>query len=204
MIRKNKPNGHSKTPDNPTEKKEYWWEARASIVKTQNRDEIAKPTRGRPPKFESPEQLWEACCEYFKWVEENPLYASQVITYKGRGSLVKVPKQRAMTISGLSLFLGMKEDTWRDYRDNKDQNFSSVCKAAEQVIRDQKFSGAAADLFNAHVISRDLGLKEQSEVSGPGGGPIQTQTKMDPSKLSTKELQNLVAAMDKASTGKKE
>lgn len=39
-----------------------------------NRFWEARSSHGRNPKFESPEALWAACCEYFEWVEANPLW----------------------------------------------------------------------------------------------------------------------------------
>lgn len=44
------------------------------------------------------------------------------------------------------------------------EGFSDITTRAEEIIYDQKFSGAAADLLNANIIARDLGLKEQSQV----------------------------------------
>ncbi|MFW5394207.1 terminase small subunit, partial [Yersinia sp. 2544 StPb PI] len=68
----------------------------------------------------------------------------------------------AMTLKGLCLFLDISDETWRSYRARED--FIGVITRAENVIYDQKFSGAAADLLNANIIARDLGLKEQSQV----------------------------------------
>lgn len=45
---------------------------------------------------------------------------------------------RAMTLSGLCLFLDIHEDTWRLYRARED--FIEVTTRAEKVIHDQKFS----------------------------------------------------------------
>lgn len=73
-----------------------------------------------------------------------------------------IAKMRAMTITGLTLFLDVTLETWRTYRLRED--LSEVVTRAEQIIYDQKFSGAAADLLNANIIARDLGLKEQSQV----------------------------------------
>jgi hypothetical protein len=198
MVRKKKNGNNINNTHDSQYKRGYWWEARSSVVKAQDRDEISKPSNGRRPKYSSPEILWESCCEYFKWVENNPIYTHQVIAYKGQGSLVKVPKPRAMTISGLALFLGIHVETWGRYRNGKDVAIRCVCRSAEQVIRDQKFSGAAADLFNASIIARDLGLKEGLEHSGPGGGPIEMARAVDPSKLSDEELARLVDTLDKA------
>ncbi|MBC8318455.1 MAG: hypothetical protein H8E41_11160 [Desulfobulbaceae bacterium] len=35
---------------------------------------------------------------------------------------------------------------------------------AEQVIRDQKFTGAAADLLNANIIARVFGLADKQDI----------------------------------------
>ena len=124
----------------------------------------ARSSHGRRPIFSSPEELWQACEEYFQWVEDNPLYESRAFAYQGEVTQEAVPKMRAMTIEGLSLFLDIGFSTWDDYRHRDD--FSEVTTRAEKVIYSQKFAGAAADLLNANIIARDLGLKEKSEVTG--------------------------------------
>lgn len=124
-----------------------------------------RSTHGRNPIFKSPEQLWDACCEYFQWVEDNPLKEEKVFAYQGevlKNGRTTVNKMRAMTLSGLQLFLDISHETWNLYRNRED--FIEVTKKAEQVIYDQKFTGAAADLLNANIIARDLGLKEKSET----------------------------------------
>lgn len=77
---------------------------------------------------------------------------------------------RAMTIDGLCIFLDIARDTWNNYRERQD--FLAVCQRVEQIIRTQKFQGAAADLLNPSIIARDLGLADKSELSGPDGGPV--------------------------------
>lgn len=127
-----------------------------------NRFWEARSSHGRNPKFESPEVLWAACCEYFTWVEEHPLWEMKAFSYQGEVTQAPIAKMRAMTLTGLCLFLDIAETTWQLYRGRED--FMVVTARAEKVIYDQKFSGAAADLLNANIIARDLGLKEQSQV----------------------------------------
>ncbi|QBY42541.1 DNA-packaging protein [Arsenophonus nasoniae] len=127
-----------------------------------NRFWEARSSHGRKPVFENPEQLWQACCEYFEWIENNPLKEEKVFSYQGEITHTNISKMRAMTISGLCLFLDVADSTWQAYR-VKD-GFSAITTQAEKIIYDQKFSGAAADLLNANIIARDLGLKEQSQV----------------------------------------
>ncbi len=122
----------------------------------------ARTKHGRDKLFESAELLWEACCEYFDWVEANPLWEDKVSFYQGVPTHDKVEKMRAMTLDGLCFFLRINDQTWRNWK--KDDDFLGVITEAENVIRSQKFAGAAADLLNANIIARDLGLSDKSEV----------------------------------------
>lgn len=134
-----------------------------------NRFWEARSSHGRNPKFATADDLWQACCEYFEWVEENPLQEAKPFSFQGESWIESVPKMRAMTLNGLCLFLDINDQTWRDYRGRDD--FIGVCGRAEQIIRDQKFTGASAGLLNPMIIARDLGLKETvaSEHTSPDG-----------------------------------
>lgn len=127
-----------------------------------NRFWEARSSHGRSPTFRSADALWQACVEYFEWVEDNPLWEMKPFAYQGEVVQEPVPKMRAMTQTGLCLFLDISDDTWRNYRANQD--FLGVVTRAEKVIYDQKFSGAAADLLNPNIIARDLGLADKREV----------------------------------------
>ena len=50
---------------------------------------------------------------------------------------------------------------------------AGVLNFIDSVIREQKFSGAAAELLNSALIARDLGLADRQEISGPEGGPME-------------------------------
>ena len=126
----------------------------------------ARSKHGRDRLFESPAALWEACCEYFEWVEANPLYEMKAFAYQGVVVQEPVAKMRAMTIGGLCIFLDIDEVTWRRWREVED--FCTVISRAEQIIYQQKFTGAAADLLNPNIIARDLGLADKQEVKQTG------------------------------------
>jgi hypothetical protein len=118
-----------------------------------------RSSHGRNPIFANPDDLWQAACEYFEWADSTPLKEEKV--FNGKDGIVRasVDKMRAMTLDGLCIFLDIGNSTWDDYRKRKD--FSAVCTRIEAVIRSQKFAGAAADLLNASIIARDLGLTEK-------------------------------------------
>lgn len=131
----------------------------------------ARSTHGRSPIFAAPDDLWTACVEYFEWMEANPLYETRAFGSKDGPQLVDVPKMRAMSVSSLCIFLDISPHTWAEYRVR--EGFAPICSRVDEIIRSQKFQGAAADLLNPSIIARDLGLADRSEVSGPGGGPIE-------------------------------
>jgi len=129
-----------------------------------NRFWEARSSHGRKPIFPSPDDLWAAACEYFEWVEDNPLYEDKLTSYQGENKHEPVAKMRAMTLAGLCLFLDISREAWYEY-ERKD-GFSDVTRAIDETIRSQKFAGAAADLLNANIIARDLGLADKQDVSG--------------------------------------
>lgn len=132
-----------------------------------NRFWEARAKHGRDKIFESEDILWESACEYFAWVEDNPLWESKVTQYQGDPIDMIIPKMRAMTVEGLCLFLDISTQTWRDYC--KRDDFIGVTSKIEGVMKSQKFSGAAADLLNANIIARDLGLKDVTDHTSSDG-----------------------------------
>ena len=126
----------------------------------------ARSSHGRKPIFKNPEQLWKACVEYFEWVEDNPLQEEKLFAYQGEVTRATVNKMRAMTLDGLCIFLEIARRTWDEYRDR--EGFLPVTTRVEQIIRTQKFQGAAADLLNPNIIARDLGLADKKEHDHSG------------------------------------
>lgn len=117
---------------------------------------------GRDKLFKSPELLWKAACEYFDWCTQNPLHEAKAFAYEGEVTLAELPKMRAFTMAGLCFYLHCNEAYFRQFTD-KGEGFSTVISEIEKVIYRQKFEGAAADLLNANIIARDLGLKDVTQ-----------------------------------------
>lgn len=125
--------------------------------------EVGAKMVGKPPCFKSPEEMLERAIKYFEWCEENPLNEHKIFAQQGMIIDGEVKRKRAYTQAGLCLFLGISEDTWRNYRDKKPEYFE-VTKFITDVIYEEKFVGSAAGLYNQNIIARDLGLKDNSEV----------------------------------------
>jgi len=130
---------------------------------------------GRDKLFSTPELLWEAACEYFQWCDDNPLIESKAFSFQGEISIAELPKMRAYTIGGLTLYLGVNPQYLNDFEKGLKDNdplkdgFSSIIREIKETIYNQKFTGAAADLLNANIIARDLGLSDKKDLSSSDG-----------------------------------
>lgn len=153
----------------------------------------ARASHGRDKIFKSPNDLWEAACEYFEWVEDNPLWEYKVAQYQGAPVSMEVPKMRAMTIDGLCMFLGVNSvylnhfEARLDLTTKEGEDFSKVIGEIKTTIRNQKLEGAAADLLNANIIARELGLKDKTETEHSGQ---MTMNHRDVSDLTDEEIEN--------------
>lgn len=153
----------------------------------------AKRGLGRPVAFSDPAVLAEKCREYFQWVQENPLHEEKAFCYEGEITKTKMKKCHAFTVEGLCLFIGITRETWNQYRQKP--IFSDVTKECDEIIRNQKFTAAAAGLLNPVIIARDLGLREITDhVSSDGTMTPKAATNFDVSKLSDGALAELMAA----------
>ena len=121
----------------------------------------ARSSHGRKPIYDNSEDLLDACYQYFNWNNDNPLFEMKPFNVGGEVIQEPVAIMRAMTISAMARYVGMSHETWIQYK--KKDDFSEVCEEVEQIIKDQKFTGAAGGLLNASIIARDLGLKDKTE-----------------------------------------
>lgn len=138
---------------------------------------MQRSTHGRKPIFACADDLWNAACEYFQWVEDNPLKEGKIFSYQGDIVEGEVSKMRAMTIQAMCFFLDISDETWSDYCGRDD--FIGITGEIKRVIFAQKFEGAAADLLNANIISRELGLVDKKELSGDQNKPVRVNIKFD-------------------------
>lgn len=123
----------------------------------------ARSTHGRKPIFESPEVLWDACCEYFQWVHDNPLHVMDYAKFQGDAKPIAVPMMRNMSEDGLQIYLDIDRQTWSNYK--KKADFFAVTEKVVKIIRTHKMDGAVSGLFKENIIARELGLADKSEVT---------------------------------------
>lgn len=142
-----------------------------------------RTTVGRPKMFEDPQSLWLACTEYFEAT------AKRVWSKKDWVGKDAMPVDREtsvpFTLTGLFIFLDISAQCWKNWRDKKDDvALVEIVTRVEQIIYNQKFEGAAVGAYNANIIARDLGLKDQKVLDHKGNLP----KSVDLSKLTEQEL----------------
>lgn len=128
---------------------------------------------GREKLFETPELLWEAACEYFQWCIDNPFKKAEakVIStgnYESEVQIITLDVMRAFTLNGLCIYLGCSSSYFRAFKAQERKNkeaFITVITRIEEIIYEQKFTGAASGFFNANIIARDLGLTDNKAVA---------------------------------------
>lgn len=125
----------------------------------------------RPTIYLQPSEFMKAVVDYFKWCEEHPLLEEQVFQYKGCIVRADKGKMRPFTKQGLATYLGIPVSRLDGYK-KRGGEWAETVEIIEQVMYDQKFSGAAAGLLNAGIITRDLGLtdKQETTLAGAAGG----------------------------------
>lgn len=133
----------------------------------ENKFWLLRSKHGRDKIFESPEILMEACLEYF---EQTSQRVWNKIEYKGADIVkVEIPTSVPFTLSGLCIFLDIDMDTWSNYRKKEEyKDFFGVIKKVDEIIYTQKFEGAVVGAYNANIIARDLGLKDNTDVTTNG------------------------------------
>lgn len=115
---------------------------------------------GRDKKY-TPDELWKEFVGYAEWVEANPLKEEVINWYQGEPRKETLNKMRAMTMDGFYLYADIDHTTFRSYKENKD--YTTITNAIIINIREQKFTGAAAELLNPNIIARDLGLTDKRD-----------------------------------------
>lgn len=141
-----------------------------------NRHWQLRSKHGRDKLFATPELLWGAASEYFEWCEDNPLIE---VDFKGKDAdRVELPKMRAFTIQGLCSYLDTNSAWFRQFKGEKHEGFSTVLTRIEEVIYNQKFTGAAAGFLNPNIIARDLGLRDNQDVT-TGGESLNYKISLD-------------------------
>jgi hypothetical protein len=119
---------------------------------------------GQPRKIESPEKLWDLFLGYVQNVQENPWLKVDYVGQKAEK--VVIPLAKPITFEGFENYLfstiGVADiGQYASNRDGRYPEYVSIIKTIRQNCFEQNFNGAAVGAFNANLIARKLGIKDQ-------------------------------------------
>ena len=97
---------------------------------------------------------------YLAWVKDNPRYIPKVFA---NGAQHAVPYSRYPTARGCALFCGVARSTWYTWKE-EGHRLKETIEWAEDMFAQENLEGAMTGEYNAAIVARHLGLKEQSEV----------------------------------------
>lgn len=128
-------------------------------------------------KIESPEKLLKYFREYKEHEENNRLFK---IEYVGReGTRVDTPLHYPLSMEAFKswLFINGIISDLSDYVKNKEErydDFTPIIAHIKEFIFAHNFKGASVQLLNPNLIARQLGIKEQSDITS-GNEKLPTQ-----------------------------
>lgn len=118
---------------------------------------------GRPRRFKSPKQLWDAFEEYKEWAALHPWNKLEAIkTGDLAGQLVELPTERPLTEWGFAVFCKMSRVGLIEYCKRKE--FSDIYTRIKDEMSEQRISGGVAGAYNANLVARIDGITEKSEI----------------------------------------
>lgn len=126
--------------------------------------------------FESPELLLKAADEYFEWCDKHQWYKQEAVKSGSEcGRIIDVPIKRPYSISGLCVYLDCSQSFFYKFKKKCNDDFTEVINRIENIIETQQFEGATTGIFNTSIISRKLGLKEQTDITSNGQSVFQIE-----------------------------
>ena len=110
-----------------------------------------RKSHGRKRKFTSAEELTQTCNEYFEWVKANPDYWLGNRWIHEHWGLDKTATKRGMSIGTLCEFLGISDQTWRNYRN--DEELNAVTNRIEQAMKEWQSTRASEHKDFVRLVS---------------------------------------------------
>jgi hypothetical protein len=116
--------------------------------------------------IESPERLWELFESYVMHERDHPMHK---VEYVGKDGIEKhTPLETPITFMGFECWLANQEiiTDLSHYSANTDgayNDYRTIITRIQNNCYVHNFKGAAVGLFNANLIARKLGIKDNSE-----------------------------------------
>lgn len=136
--------------------------------------QIAKPF-GRPAKFKTPQELWDAFLAYCEWAANNPMTVQDTRSQRKSSARdeeaqYKQTVERPYSLVAFRLHAGIKRD-WDTFKKDyakKGKDFRGVLQAIEESIRQQQVENAMVGNYKENIVSRINNISDtiRQEVSG--------------------------------------
>lgn len=152
--------------------------------------------RPKPPKY-TPEQIAEEFEKYIDDLKQNPIEVEADYRRQsdngGRTSqrrIMKYPRPPKV-LDFVRRWLGMTHQAWYKLPSRRrGKDYEAVIDAINQYCADVKFDGAVVGIYNAAIIARDLGLKDNITVSKPTDDENMTLDEVNAEIARLERLQN--------------
>ena len=119
---------------------------------------------GKTPN--TPEELWELACDYFRWCNENPIQTKRTLqTGKEAGKKMEIEHPRPFSIKALCLHCGIFEDYLQDCRamEDKSNMYYIVASKILYLIYVQNTEYAMVDVYNPMFTQKMLNMDKPEE-----------------------------------------
>ena len=139
--------------------------------------ERIKRHRGRPPRFETADDLMTEAFAYFADCDNNPMVVATNIKRKQSKKDTGDSREqgndertvaRPYTLYGLCLWCGIPD--WRVFKNNCSRrddaaDFETVIDVCENVVKNQQVSGAMIGVYAERLVARLNGLGDNVTVN---------------------------------------
>lgn len=134
-------------------------------------EKLYLPNR-RPRTYETQEELLDAAKGYFEFCAGNPLQSEKLFQYRGEVTREPINHARTMSLKSLLVWLDIRSITWANWTRPGHVDFredlAGACELLEHVLEDYILTHAAAGLTDSAIAIRQLGLRDDSNVTFDG------------------------------------
>lgn len=117
----------------------------------------------------TPIELWQNACDYFRWCDENPIKIKKTLTSgKGAGQKIETENPRPYTVKGLCIHCGILEEYITDLKNSSDKSSEYYIVASKifYLIYVQNIELATVGVFNPIFTSKVLNMDDQDIPTG--------------------------------------
>lgn len=138
--------------------------------------------RGKPRKYK-PAELLDEFQNYIQDRMSNPILEKEEESgYAGNNKSAKTKEKshpQLLSVADFCVYLGCSRSWWLNLPDD----YLIVKEHISTYIDNFQLKGASIGVFNANIVSRLLGLKEKTELTGGDGLTIVVKSQEEKDKL---------------------